>query len=96
MTRRLPPEQLGKSQALAAPQKLEPERVAADFFKGAPAEQMPAALAALYRFRPDLGGTVDPQLHAAHMLLWPRDDHYFLRLCRLLKWYGVGGQWGEP
>lgn len=66
---------------------------AADIFKGAPSWQMHVAMAAIYRFRPDLGVEPDPELHALHMLIWPRQAHtdYFLRLCQLMKLYGIGG-----
>jgi hypothetical protein len=91
MTRILPPQQL---QASAVPQaEALLSRAAADIFKGAPSWQMPVAMAAIYRFRPDLGVEPDPELHALHMRIWPRQGHtdYFLRLCRLMKLYGIGG-----
>jgi hypothetical protein len=56
--------------------------------------QLHAALVALYRFRPDLGGS-DPQAHAVHMLAGPRDYLYFAHVGRPLKLYGVGAQWGN-
>jgi len=30
-----------------------------------------------------------------HMWQFPRNDRYFARVCRLLKLYGIGKQWGE-
>jgi hypothetical protein len=93
MTRHLPRHQLAKS--AVAPPVSAPERAALEHFKGSPAGQMQAALAALYRFLPGLGVEPDDDWHARHMLLWPNDDKYFLRVCRLLKAYGVGSHLGE-
>lgn len=76
----------------AAQRRLVDDAVAA-IFKGAPAWQPQAALAAIYRIRPELGVEADPELHALHMWKWPRDDLYFARVCRLLKMYGIGFQW---
>lgn len=90
MTRTLPPQQL---KAAAVPQaEALLSRAASDIFKGAPSWQMHVAMAAIYRFRPDLGVEPDAELHALHMMIWPRPAHsdYFLRLCRLMKLYGIG------
>jgi hypothetical protein len=92
MTRRLPPDKLNVHAALEA--KRLRESVAAEIFKDAPPWQLHAALAALHRFRPDFGES-DPTAHAVHMLNFARNDLYFARVCRLLKAYGVGTQWGE-
>lgn len=71
------------------------EVAAAEIFDLGPAWQLPAALSALYRLRPDLGRESDDQQHAIHMLNWPRNDLYFARVCRLLKMHGIGAQGGE-
>jgi hypothetical protein len=94
MTSRLPPERLGAERA-AMPMAPDPTRVAGDIFIKRPDWQKRCALAALYRMRPDLGQPVDDDDHAAHMLTWPRDERYFLCLCKLLKWFGVGSDWGH-
>jgi len=94
VTRRIPPIEMVQQRVLATPTSVDPAAVARDIFKGAPAWQAQAALAALYRFRADLGVEPDDDAHAAHMLAWPRHADYFNRVCRLLRWFGVGSQWG--
>ena len=90
MTKRLPPDSLNVHAAIGRGA----EAKATEIFHGAPHWMKPVALAALYRFRPDLGETSDPALHDAHMRAWPVDTNYFNRLCRLMKAYGVGSQNG--
>jgi hypothetical protein len=94
MTRHLPAEQLARS-AVSIVAADSPEAIAARYFHSAPRGYMHAALAALYRLKPELGVEPDHDLHAWHMLLWPVDDQYFLRLCGLLKAFGVGAHHGE-
>ncbi len=91
MTRRLPPAEINVHVALAQ----SPPVIAESIFRYAPGWMMPCALAALYRFRPDLGVEVDPLAHERHLWAWLHDGNYFGRVCRLLKAYGVGSQWGE-
>lgn len=90
MTRRLPPDVLADSGAAAPSGGIDAKRLAAAVFRDAPAGQQDCALAALYRLRPELGGSSDPLRHERHMWLWVNDDRYFLRVCRLLRSFGVG------
>lgn len=59
-------------------------------FDGAPDWQVQAAIAALCRFRPDLGPS-DPRHHEIHLCNWWRSEGYFNRICRAMKLYGIGG-----
>lgn len=88
MTRHLPPDMVVKlSEAVALR-----EGLIAGIFKQSEPWQVRAALAALYRFRPDLGAS-DDRWHRVHMeaLGAQSDGGYFLRVCKLLKLFGVGG-----
>lgn len=67
-------------------------REVAIIFEGAPAWQLRAARAALCRFRPDLGPS-DPADHELHLCMWWRDDDYFVRICRAMRVYEIGGRW---
>lgn len=88
MTRHLPPHVL---RTLRPAVVLHDEAIA-QIFAQADRWQRDAALAALYRLRPDLGDS-DPGWHDLHLRAIARaaDDGYFVRACRLLKLFGVGG-----
>lgn len=58
-------------------------------FGGAPAWHVRAAVAALCRFRPDLGPS-DPADHELHLSMWWRHGPYFDRICRAMRLYGIG------
>lgn len=90
MTRRLPPKDLDGNKAIMSAAV---SAAIGEMFAGAPAWQLRAALAALYRLRPELGAPDDLD-HELHLCMWWRDPDYFLRVCRLLRHYGVGSQWG--
>lgn len=94
MTKRVPPSPELNVHAAAARQKLVDEIVRETFEGGEPWETR-AGVAAIARLRPDLGLEVDHEAHAMHMWQFPRNDHYFARVCRLLKLYGIGKQWGD-
>lgn len=90
MTRKLPPKDL---EAARVSHRWVSD-AAHHIFRNAAAWEPQAALAALYRMRPELGVEPDVQMHAVHMWQWPRNDGYFGRVCELLKLYGIGSQWG--
>ena len=93
MTRHLPPEQLNV-QVAAAHERWQNEAVR-KIFAGAPDWQLSAAMAAIHRMRPDLGVEADDRAHQVHMFRWPRDAEYFDRVCRLMKFFNIGGHWGQ-
>ena len=94
MTRRLPPQDLNVH--VAASQRRIVDEAAREIFAQASPWEIHAAVAAIYRLRPDLGIEADVKAHAMHLWQFPRNDLYFARVCRLLKLYGIGSQWGEP
>jgi hypothetical protein len=91
VTRRLPPEAL---EAASGSHRWMVEVRAKLFASAAPWEER-AAMAAVYRLRPDLGIEADVEAHQVHMFRFPRDAAYFGRVCQLLKLYGIGTHWGE-
>ena len=91
MTRQLPPKDV---EAARANHHWVSDAVR-DIFRGAAEWEPQAAMAALYRLRPELGVEADVEMHAVHMWQFPRNDRYFARVCRLLKMYGIGSQWGD-
>lgn len=93
VTRRLPPQELNVH--VAESQRKLVDAAAREIFAQAAPWEIHAALAALYRLRPGLGVEADVEAHARHMWKFPRDDLYFARVCRLLKLYGIGAQWGD-
>ena len=93
MTRRLPSEEL-RTLAADGAGRWQSEAVNR-IFSTAPAWQREAALAAVYRIRPDLGGAVDDAAHQVHMFMWPRDAAYFVRVCQLFRLFDIGTEWGE-
>jgi len=94
MTRHLPPSKELNVHA-AATQRMLVDTLVQENFAGAAAWEIHAAVAAIGRLRPDLGIMVDTHAHARHMWEFPRNDLYFARVCRLLKLYGIGKQWGD-
>lgn len=93
MTRRLTSDQIG-ALAAGAHERWQNEAIG-KIFAGAPDWQMPAAMAAVHRLRPELGVEADVAAHQVHMFRFPRDAQYFDRVCRLLKFFNIGSHWGE-
>lgn len=94
MTRRLPPEVLDGQAAASGQHRWLADARRTLFAAAAPWEEA-AAMAAVHRLRPDLGIEPDVEAHQVHMFRFPRDPAYFMRVCRLLKLYGIGSHWGE-